>query len=147
MTRPPLPTVDLDQLAVGLGKLVGKLAGAEDLQRSVEQLSSSIKGATDDQASRVRAATQLDKLIDLIAMTETTPELIPRLRMMSDWLVNPSAAKQAQVEALIADLGAFMGTVPALDPERQEAEQDAEIKRNVKESLDKIFSKPIPKPF
>ena len=55
------------------------------------------------------------------------------------WLRNPTADKSAQVQDLIANLQATMGTMTGLDPEREDEARREQIRKEVRASVEQIF--------
>ena len=80
-------------------------------------------------SDRLKAATRADAI----------GKMADALRLLSDWLGDPTAEKQRKVDELIANIRALTGASPYLDDARAEARQRAEIDADVQKSLEEIF--------
>jgi hypothetical protein len=132
----------------------------EELRRRVQGVVSTVRMKLEEAEQRKRLAGEIDQLIDNVAQirnavgaavsgsrdklkaasrSDTLLKMSEALRLISDWLGNPDAAKQARVEQLIEQIRAVTGASPFYDEAAEEAKRKAELEASVKQSLDEIF--------
>ena len=132
----------------------------EELRERVAGIVAKTKLKLNEAEQRKELAQQIDKLVDTVSNIETDVgravagsrdrlkaatradaigKMADALRLLSDWLGDPTAEKQRKVDDLIGNIRALTGASPYLDDARAEARQKAEIEADVKKSLDEIF--------
>ena len=132
----------------------------DELRTRVQGVVAKTRLKLDEAEHRKQVAVEIDKLVDTVAhiqndvgkqvagssdrlkaatRAKTLEGMAQALRLISDWLGNPTAENQIRVEQLIANLRALTGADPFLDDAKAEAELHREIERDVKTSLDQIF--------
>lgn len=145
-----------------LRKHIAEVAGqVQTLTRSIEQKLA-------DDAQRKEAAAEVERLLDLFVRTGTAagkaleqhrapivqalrgadlPKLAEGMRLLADWMANPTAQNEAQAKALMERLQETMGPALGLDPAREEQARREQMKAEVKKSLDDIFRGKDAKPI
>jgi hypothetical protein len=130
------------------------------VQREVQNLVSSVEEKANDPATRKAAAQEVERLIELFTKTGAAlggalaaykepvvkamqgvdmQKAADTLRMLADWMKNPTAEREAEVKKAVGELEATMGPMVGHDPAREEQKRRDEIKADVKASLDEIF--------
>ena len=130
------------------------------VQREVQSLVSSVEQKANDPATRQAAAQEIEKLIELFTKTGAAlggalaaykepvmkamqgvdmQKAADTLRMLADWMKNPSAEREAEVKKAVGELEATMGPLVGHDPVAEDRKRREEIKADVKASLDEIF--------
>ncbi len=159
----------IEVLATAAGQMQG-LKGAElkarvsELTDQVQTLAKSVEQKVADDDQRKAAAAEVERLIDMFVRTGSAAgkalekhrdqitaqfrsvdlqQVAAGMRVLADWMSNPTVEKEAEAKALMEKLQATMGPLVGYDPKAtQEAEDEkrrAEIKADVKKSLDEIF--------
>ncbi|MDQ3367616.1 MAG: hypothetical protein M3680_19515 [Myxococcota bacterium] len=164
-----LANAPLDVLMDALAKVSGELQGKDgaELRQHISQVKTQVQTLVEqvdrqeeNQAAKQVVAGEVEKLIEAVAKTGTAAgravarskapitqafrgvdldKMADGLRLLADWLQNPSDEKAAQVQQLVGTLQTTMGSLVNHDPARDEEERRAEIKRGVQASLDEIF--------
>ena len=167
--KPANPNAQLEAMILALANVsaIEQVMNHAQARHHVEELRERIAAVVAKTRLELREAEQrkqiageIDKLVDTIARIQndvgravagssdrlkaatrakTLDGMAQALRLISDWLGNPTAEKQAQVEQLIANLRALTGADPFLDDTKAEAKLHAEIEADVKKSLGEIF--------
>ena len=167
---------DLRQLVDALARASAADRGllGDDARRHVDDLKSRVETVMvkthlreQGDAQKQQVAAAIDELIDSVARVQNatgaaiakqSPELkrafrgvdlgkmADALRLLSDWLRDPTPEKQAAVEELVDGIRAVTGASAGFDPEREERERKEQIQKDVRASLDEIFQPPK-KPF
>jgi hypothetical protein len=135
-------------------------AHVDELRRRIQGVVAKARLANSEAEHRKQVAAEIDKLVDTVAhiqndvgravagssdrlkaatRAKTLDGMAQALRLISDWLGNPTAQNQLAVEQLIANLRALTGADPFLDDARAEAKLKADIEADVKKSIDEIF--------
>lgn len=165
--------VIIEVLARVSGQMKG-LSGPElrthiaEVAGQVQTLTRSIEQKMQDDAQRKEAAQEVERLLDLFVRTGTAagkaldkhrgpiaqalrgadlPKLAEGMRLLADWMANPTAQNEAQAKALMEQLQETMGPAFGLDPEREEQVRREKMKADVKQSLDDIFRGKDAKPI
>jgi len=155
----------IEVLATAAGQMQG-LKGAElkrrvtELTGQVQSLARTIDQTVADDEARKAAAKEVERLIDMFVRTGTAAgkaldkhrdqiaaqfrgvdlqQIAAGMRVLADWMANPSVEKEAEAKALMEKLQTTMGPIVGYDPQREEEQRRAEIKADVKKSLDEIF--------
>jgi hypothetical protein len=155
----------IEVLANAAGQMQG-LKGAElkqhvtELTGQVQSLAKSIEQTVADDEARKAAAQEVERLIDMFVRTGTAAgkalekhreqiatqfrgvdlqQVAAGMRVLADWMANPTVEKEAEAKALMEKLQTTMGPLVGYDPQREEEQRRAEIKADVKKSLDDIF--------
>jgi hypothetical protein len=155
----------IEVLATAAGQMQG-LKGAElkervtELTGQVQQVAKSVERQIADDEHRKQAAAEVERLIDMFVRTGTAAgkalekhrdqiaaqfrgvdlqQVAAGMRVLADWMANPSAEKEVEAKALLEKLQTTMGPLVGYDPQREEEQRHAEIKANVRKSLDDIF--------
>jgi hypothetical protein len=168
LARQPLEVL-IEVLATAAGQMQG-LKGPElrtrvaEVTGQVQQLAKSIDQKVADEEQRKAAAKEVERLIDMFVRTGTDAgkalekhreqitaqfrgvdlqQVAAGMRVLADWMANPSVEKEAEAKALLEKLQTTMGPLVGYDPkaaqEREDEKRRAEIKADVKKSLDDIF--------
>jgi hypothetical protein len=145
-----------------LRKHIAEVAG------QVQALTQSIELKMRDDAQRKEAAAEVERLLDMFVRSGTEagkvlekhrtpiaqslrgadlPRLAEGIRLLADWMANPTAQNEAQAKQLMQRLEETMGPALGLDPEAQDRARRAQIESDVKKSLDNIFRGPDQKPL
>jgi 2-succinyl-5-enolpyruvyl-6-hydroxy-3-cyclohexene-1-carboxylate synthase len=164
------PNAPLEQMILALANVsaIEQVMGHEQARHHVDELRTRVQAVVakmrlelEDADKRKQVATEIDKLVDTVAhiqndvgksvagasdrlkaatRAKTLAGMAQALRLISDWLGQPTAQNQLQVDQLIANLRALTGADPFLDDAKAEAKLHAEIEADVKQSLADIFS-------
>ena len=168
--KPTDPNAQLEAMIVALANIsaIEQVMNHAQAKHRVEELRERVKGVVaktrlelNEAEKRKQIAREIDKLVDTIAQIQndvgrsvagssdrlkaatrarTLEGMAQALRLISDWLGNPTDDKQVQVEQLILNLRALTGAAdPFVDDAKAEAELHAEIEADVKKSLGEIF--------
>jgi hypothetical protein len=155
----------IEVLATAAGQLEG-LKGAElkkratELTSQVQSLAKSVERTAADDQARVAAAKDVERLIDMFVRSGTAAgkaldkhrdqiaaqfrgvdlqQIAAGMRVLADWMANPSPEKEAEAKALMEKLQTTMGPIVGYDPEREREQRRAEIQADTKRRLDAIF--------
>ncbi len=176
----PLAGQPVEVIIEVLAKLSGQMKGLDgaELRRHVTQVAGQLQSLTTrveqafaQEATRKEAAAEVERMVDMVIRTGTaagksleqhrTPiaqafkgadmdKLAEGMRLLADWMQNPSEATEARAKTLLNDLQTTMGPKVGYDPELEEKRRQEAIKADVAKSLSEIMPKdfaPKIKPF
>jgi hypothetical protein len=169
VTEGPLAGQPLEVLVELLATATGQMRGLEgselkkhvaEMTTQVQALATQVEVKVLDDDARKKTAQEIERLIDVFIRTGSAAgqalasfrepvlkafqgvsldKMAEGMRMLADWLQNPTSEGEAQVKELMEGLQKTMGPMVGHDPEREEQERRAQIKADVKASLDEIF--------
>jgi uncharacterized protein YoxC len=155
----------VELLATAAGQLQG-LEGANlqkhvaDLSAQVQTLAQNVEQKVHEEEVRKAAAAEAEQLIDTVVRAGTAAgqaleasrapllnalrsmdlqKLADAMRLIAEFIANPTAENEAQAKQLVAKLQATVGPLVGLDPAREDEQRRAQIKADVRKSLDEIF--------
>ncbi|MBA3539211.1 MAG: hypothetical protein H0T79_06255 [Deltaproteobacteria bacterium] len=169
LDAPPANPQELDALMEVLATVTARLQGMEggEIRRHVVDIKHQVQGivgafeskVAEDEQRRIAAA-EVEKLVDSVVASGTATGkalaaqqvqiksafhsvdlgvLADGLRVLADWLADPTDEGKTKVEKLVAQLEVTMGPMIGWDPEREDERRRTEIRAGVQKSLDDIF--------
>jgi hypothetical protein len=176
----PLAGQPVEVIIEVLAKLSGQMKGLDGaaLRKHVTQVAGQLQSLTTrveqtfkQEAGRKEAAAEIERMVDLLVRTGSaagkameqyrTPiaqafqganldKLADGMRLLADWMQNPTPQTEQQAKALLEDLQTTMGAKVGYDPEVEAKRREEQIKADVAKSLKEIMPKdfaPKIKPF
>ncbi len=169
VTEGPFAGQPLEVLVQVLATAAGQMRGIDgkeleqhvrDLTAQVQVVAQQVEAKVHDEDVRQKTAQEVERLIDVFVRTGSAAgqalagfrepvvkafqgvsldKMAEGMRMLADWLQNPTSETEAQVKELMEGLQKTMGPMVGHDPEREEQARRDAIKADVKKSLDGIF--------